>query len=299
MRVVRRVIGTAAILFMLTGCTVGTHSAVAIPKLPACDVTFARLAEPRVANESGGRIPDARPGPMRLCRYRWINAESKLMLVADITLPLAPVVLMHALSQLKTIVEVYGRNAVFPCPTSQGNADVVIIRAATGSDLTVIEVNRDGCGFASVTHAGFSSYIRYLGSTTLNAQVDAMITTSVGKIKTVPTIHVTPSINLRSGQQVLVQVRGAIPGERFRVSECASAAAANINGCGDQLAAQAFVDTDASGAGSITFDVKAWAATKPYNTTAFQPCTDKCVIMATGGFEGTSTLVYASLKFAK
>ncbi|GEM_PF-6114425 len=101
-----------------------------------------------------------------------------------------------------------------------------------------------------------------------------------------PTIHVTPSINLRGGD----------PGGKFFVSECATAADANVNGCGDQLAAQPFGVIDESGAGSITFHVQATAATKPYNTTASQPCTDQCVLMATGGFGGI--FVYAPLKFS-
>lgn len=113
---------------------------------------------------------------------------------------------------------------------------------------------------------------------------------------TAPTIHVTPSTSLRDGEQVLVQVRGADSGGKFFVSECASAADANVNGCGDQLAAQPFGVTDSSGAGSITFRVRARAATKPYNTAAFQTCTDQCVLMATGGFGGK--FVYAPLKFS-
>jgi len=121
--------------------------------------------------------------------------------------------------------------------------------------------------------------------------------TPTSPIQTVLTIHVTPSSNLRDGEQVLVEVGAAKPGGKFFLSECASAADANINGCGDQLAAQPFIVTDPSRASSITFYVKTRAATKPYNTTSFQPCTDQCVIMATGGFGGT--FVYTPLKFAK
>jgi hypothetical protein len=121
--------------------------------------------------------------------------------------------------------------------------------------------------------------------------------TFTSPIQTVLTIHVTPSSNLRDGEQVLVKVGAAKLGGRFFLSECASATDANINGCGDQLAAQPFIDTDPSGAGSITFYVKTRAATKPYNTTASQPCTDQCVFMATGGFGGT--FVYAPLKFVE
>ncbi|HUX65602.1 MAG TPA: hypothetical protein VMV42_00510, partial [archaeon] len=116
-------------------------------------------------------------------------------------------------------------------------------------------------------------------------------------IQTVLTIHVTPSINLRGGEQVLVKVRAAKPGGKFFLSECATAADANVGGCGDQLAAQLFGVTDSSGVGSITFHVQTTAATKPYNTTAFQPCADQCVLMATGGFGGT--FVYAPLKFVE
>lgn len=113
---------------------------------------------------------------------------------------------------------------------------------------------------------------------------------------TAPTINVTPSINLRGGEQVVVRVRGGDPGGKFFVSECATAADASVNGCGDQLAAQPFGVTDESGAGSITFHVQARAVTKPYNTTAFQSCTDQCVLMAKGGFGGA--FVYAPLKFS-
>ncbi|HUW86847.1 MAG TPA: hypothetical protein VMW30_00500 [Candidatus Paceibacterota bacterium] len=186
MRVVRRVSGATAVLIMLVGCAVPSHTAVAVSKLPACDATFAQLAQPRVANESGGRIPDAPPGPMRLCRYRWVNAESKLMLVADITLPLAPVALMHTLSQLKSVVEVYGHNIVTSCPAGQGAVDIAIIRSTTGSKLTIIEVNRDGCRGVVVTHADFAAYIAYLGSASLRAQLDAITTTSTSQTKTMP-----------------------------------------------------------------------------------------------------------------
>lgn len=300
MRIVRRVVGVTAILFMLTGCAVGTHAAVAIPKLPACGTTLLKLNHLYSSLSTKAHLPQAAPGPMRFCRFRWDNVENKLALVADISRPLAPGALLHALSQLKTVNELYGPNAVFGCTPGKGNADVVILRAATGSELTIVEVQRDGCREVIVTHAGFVTYIAYMPTASLLAQLDAMTTTSVGKVKIVPTIRVSPANNLHNDQPVLVQVSGASPGERFRVSECASAVAANINGCGDQLAAQSFVDTDPSGAGSITFYVKARAATKPYNTTAFQPCTDQCVIMATGtDIDGTSTLVYAPLKFSK
>jgi hypothetical protein len=298
MRVVSRFSGATAILLVLAGCAVQSHTEVAIPVLPGCEETHARLVHPGVTNEPAGRIPGWAPGPMRLCRYRWDNLQNKLTLIADITRPLAPVALLHEFSALKSVYQVYGPNAEFPCPLSQGNVDLVIFRAALGPDLTIIGVQRDGCGRVGITHDNFATYIAYLGSNSLSAQLDAMNPTSAEQAKNVPKIRVTPSINLHGGEQILVQVLGASPGERFRISECATAASTNIAGCGDQLAAQPFIDIDSSGAGSTTFYVQASAATKPYSTTAFRPCANKCVIMAVGAFEGTSTFVYAPLKFS-
>lgn len=299
MRVIRRVVAVTAIVFMLTGCTVGTHSEVAIPKLPACGTTLLKLnhLSPSLAIKS--RILQAAPGPMRFCRYRWNNSEKKIALIADITRPLAPVALLHALSHLKTVNELYGPNAVFGCTPGRDNTDGVILRAATAPESTIVEVQRDGCREVIVTRAGFVTYIAYMPTASSLAQLDAIAPAAPKLAKFIPEIRVTPSTNLRNGDRLLVQVRGASPGERFRVSECASAAATNINGCGDQPALEPFIDTDPSGAGSITFYVKARAATKLNNTTAFLPCTDRCVIMAEGAYGETSTLVYAPLKFSR
>lgn len=301
MRILRRVSGATAILLMLAGCTVGTHEPVVIPTLPACDKILLKLNHLDSSLSTKAHISQATPGPMRFCRFRWDYGENKLALFADITRPLAPTALLYALSQLKTVNELYGvPNPVFGCTPGHGNVDVVILRAATGSELTIVEVQRDGCREVIVTHAGFVTYIAYMPTASLLAQLDVIAATAPRLAKYIPKIRVTPSTNLRDGERIFVQVSGAYPGERFRVSECASAAAANINGCGDQLALQPFIDTDPFGAGSTTFVVKAKAATKPYNTTAFRPCTDQCVIMAAGASaEGTPTFVYAPLRFSK
>lgn len=111
---------------------------------------------------------------MRLCRYRWDNVEKGLALKADISRPLVPVPLLRTLSQLKTVDEVYGSNQAFSCPFSQGVVDIVILRAATGPELTIVEVQRDGCRGVLITHADFATYIAYLGSAPLLAQLDAI-----------------------------------------------------------------------------------------------------------------------------
>lgn len=300
MRSVRHISGALAILIALSGCAVGTHSTAAVPNLPTCDKTLLELNHLTTSLSTRSRISQAVPGPMRLCRYRWNNTEKKLALIADITRPLAPVALLHALSELKTVNEVYGPNAVFPCPLMQGNADVVILRAATGSALTVVQVQRDGCGRVIVTHPGLITYIAYLGTSSLLAQLDAITSTLTMQTKNLPRIRVTPPTHLRDGQQVLVQVIGASPEERFRISECATTAAANVAGCGGQLAAQPFIDTDTRGAGSTLFYVHAKAATKPNSTTGLQACTVQCVIMAAGTtVDGKTTFVYAPLTFSK
>ncbi len=300
MRILRQVSGALAILFTLSGCAVSAHTAVAISRLPTCEATLALLPQPGVTSESNGRIPETAPGPMRLCRYRWNDSEKKLALIADIVRPLVPVALMRTLPQLKTVIEVYGPNFRFSCPAGQGAIDLVIIRSAIGSKLTILEVQRDGCSFVIVTHDNFTTCIAYLHSSELSAQLDAITATLTMQTKNLPRIRLTPSANLRDGQQVLVQVIGASPEERFRISECATADAVNVAGCGGQLAAQPFIDTDAKGAGATMFLVYAKAATKPNSTTGFQLCTVQCVIMATGtSVDGKTTFVYAPLNFSK
>lgn len=300
MRIVRRVCGVIAILAALTGCTVDTHVTVAIPTLPTCDKTILELNHLSSSLATKSRIPQAVPGPMRFCRYRWNNDEKKLVLIADITRSLAPIVLLRALSQLKTVNEVYGPNAVFPCPFGQGNADVAILRPKTGSELTVVEVQRDGCARVIVTHPGSVSYIAYLSTARLMTQLDAITATLSMQTKNLPKIRLTPSANFRDGQKVLVQIFGAVPGERFRISECATAAIANAAGCGGQLATQPILDTDSAGAGATMFEVHADAATKPNSTTGLRACTVQCVLMATGtSVDGKTAFVYAPLIFSK
>ena len=120
------------------------------------------------------------------------------------------------------------------------------------------------------------------------------------KLQINPKISVTPSSNLHNGEGVLVKVVGVSPGGKYFLSECATSVDATSSGCGDQLAAQPFIVTDPSGAGSMMFNVKARAATKPYNTTLFQTCTVHCVIMATGSdVYGSFTFVSSPLKFSK
>lgn len=276
-----------------------TKREVAIPILPTCDTTFALLPQPGGRSELNGRIPKAAPGPMRLCRYRWNESEKKLVLIADIELPLAPTELMQSLPQLKTVIDVYGPNFLASCPAGQGSIDLVIIRSATSSKMTILEAQRDGCSLVIATHDNFLTYISYLHSSKLDAQFDAITAPVNMQTTKFPTIRLTPHTNFHDGQQVLVQIIGASPNERFRISECATSAYVNVYGCGDQPAMQPFIDTDPSGAGSTLFYVHAKAATKPVST-VFLPCTVHCVIMATGAnISGLSTFVYAPLAFSK
>ena len=299
-RIVLRVSAAIAILISLSGCAAGTHVAAAIPNLPTCEKTLLELNHLTTSLSTKSRIPQTPPGAMRLCRYRWNNNENKLALLADITLPSAPVALLRTLSELKTLNGVYSPNAAFACPLMQGNADVIILQGATSSELKVIQVQRDGCGWVILTHPGSTSYVAYLGAARLGTQLDAINAPLTLQTKNLPKIRLTPASELRDGQQVLVQVMGASPGERFRISECAAASFVNVAGCGEQLAAQPFIDTDAAGSGSILFYVRGKAATKPYNSAGYQTCTVDCVIMATGtDIDGRTAFVYAPLRFSK
>lgn len=178
MKIVHQVIGVTATLITLAGCAVPTHTVATISELPTCDTTLALLPQPGVTSELNGRISEAEPGPMRLCRYRWNNDEKKLVLIADIQLPLAPAALMHTLPQLKSVIDVYGRNFRASCPAGQGALDLVIIRSATGSKLTTLEVQRDGCSVVIVSQDNFATFIVYLRSSDLLAQLDAIKATA-------------------------------------------------------------------------------------------------------------------------
>lgn len=178
MNVVSRFIGATAILLVLVGCAVQSPTAVAIPILPGCEETHARLANPNVSNSAGGQVPRLASTPLRLCRYRWDYLHNKLSLIAEVTLSSASTSLLQALSHLKTVYQVYGPNAVFPCPLILGNLDLVIFQTASISDLTVIGVQRDGCARVGITHDNFATYIAYLGSKSLSADLDAIKATA-------------------------------------------------------------------------------------------------------------------------
>jgi len=98
-----------------------------------------------------------------------------------------------------------------------------------------------------------------------------------------PTVTITPSSHLKEGQTVEVRVTGFGVGGKVWLSECASATAATDLGCGAQLAAQAFLVTDDSRAGSASLVVRAEAAGKPLAANPISPCADRCVVVATLG----------------
>jgi hypothetical protein len=98
-----------------------------------------------------------------------------------------------------------------------------------------------------------------------------------------PSVTVTPSSALTTGQQVQVHVSGFEITWKVYLSECSSAAAANKYGCGEQLAAQPFIMTDESRSGTGTFSVEPTASGKPYDIADAIPCTTNCVLLATGG----------------
>jgi hypothetical protein len=101
-----------------------------------------------------------------------------------------------------------------------------------------------------------------------------------------PTIRVTPSTNLHSGEKVRVSVTGLGLGAKFWVSECLTASDANADGCGEQLAAQPFGLTDMYGTGTYTFTVRRAAFDAPYDIKVLHQCTDQCVLVAGGGGAG-------------
>jgi hypothetical protein len=98
-----------------------------------------------------------------------------------------------------------------------------------------------------------------------------------------PAVAITSSTGLRDGQVIEVHVSGFGVGGKVYLSECGTASDANAAGCGQQLAAQPFLVTNAKGNGSGTFRVTTVAGTRPYDKQGTVPCTNSCVLVATGG----------------
>lgn len=98
-----------------------------------------------------------------------------------------------------------------------------------------------------------------------------------------PLVSVTPAQGLTDSETVEVRVTGFGVGGKVFLSECASAAAVNPIGCGAQLAAQTFLVTDDSRAGSGSFVIHVRAATKGLDGSSLVTCTSQCVIVATIG----------------
>lgn len=83
-----------------------------------------------------------------------------------------------------------------------------------------------------------------------------------------PTVTITPPSHLKDGQTVEVSVTGFGVGGKVWLSGCASASAVTDLGCGAQLAAQSFLVTDDTRAGSASLVVRAEAAGEPLSATA-------------------------------
>jgi hypothetical protein len=97
-----------------------------------------------------------------------------------------------------------------------------------------------------------------------------------------PQVRVAPSDHLADGQTVQVSVTGFGVGGIVRISECATASTANDLGCGLELAAQTILVTDDGRVGAAPFTVHARARAGP-GVAAIEPCTDRCLIVATLG----------------
>jgi len=110
-----------------------------------------------------------------------------------------------------------------------------------------------------------------------------------------PQVAVTPASQLTDGQSVVVRVTGFGAGRILYVSECATAASANGQGCGSELARQMGLVTADDQAGEATFIVQGQAQAGPFNTGAIEACSDQCVIVATLG-DGDS-FAYARIGF--
>ena len=153
----------------------------------------------------------------------------------------------------------------------------------------VVAAITSGCGGSSGVVGGHGGpRVAPFGTTTTASAVST--TTVVPAMQTHnPKVAADPSKALRDGQVVAVSVSGFGAGSKVRFSECATSSAANLFGCGDQVASQPFVVTGDSESATTTFTVMVTASSKPYNTAATAHCRSACVLVASngGGFAWT------------
>ena len=142
-------------------------------------------------------------------------------------------------------------------------------------------------GDPQITNSARDTSVPYfLGSTGVTEMLFWQIANSLSPVPhatlaSTPTVLVEPDQHLHDGQTVTVSVKGFGPYDRVRFSECAERVAVSPEGCGPQLAAQPFIDTDNTGSGTITFVVHSTASAKPHNLEPTRACTDQCLLVAT------------------
>lgn len=162
-----------------------------------------------------------------------------------------------------------------PCPTVTGETGMFVQPPGQEKGVTVpLTLGNSVCSQLEVHpvvagQVGDSS----AGSATTSTLVPALQTHN-------PNVVVDPANNLTSGEMVEVSVTGFGAEGKFFLSECASAADANDERCGQQLAAQPFGVTDNSGAGSLGFHRYLHGSNEPVrhlvDAPLHQPACDRC-----------------------
>lgn len=150
------------VLFALTSCVSGANNGTSPSSTPSAGILeFPTCATAKLEITSG---------PLHLCRYRpqAPGSATLILQIPDISVGKAPAALLKTLNHLKTIEEVFGPNAVFSCPGLKPAVDVVAIRGTKDSKLTLIRVDRGGCGFITIDHT------LYVSSPAVVTELDAL-----------------------------------------------------------------------------------------------------------------------------
>lgn len=183
MRTFRRLTVAAIVLSALTSCVSGANNGpsptttptAGILEFPTCSTAKLELEKPlpKQSLPTSGVAAHKlaiTSGPLHLCRYRpqAPGSATLILQIPDISVGKAPAALLKTLNQLKTVEEVYGPNAVFSCPGLQAGVDVGAIRSTINSKLTLIEVQRGGCGFIIIEKTS------YVSSPAVEAELDAL-----------------------------------------------------------------------------------------------------------------------------
>jgi hypothetical protein len=277
--------GSAASLSPITPAP----SSTAAPPID-CPVDATWPSERGSPTSGGPLFVSGSPSTAKLCKYSNPGSDGP----PPVGWPISGAALTYLVSALNALVPTKDTP---PCGAPEWS-DVMWFDDPSGPPSMVVAVIRGGCGFVW-NGKGEHAY----ASVKLSAELAAMDgrmpsppssnspapMSSATALATPPTpsrasVSVTPATGLSDGETVHVAIAGFRAGAKVWLSECANRADVNDYGCGQQLAAQPFLVTDDSGAGTGSFTVSATAFVRADDISGAVAC-EHCVLVAASGVD--------------